>query len=44
MQYKKYETHGCVLKGVIEDLKEQCGDMKDQMGQLMESMKKMDER
>lgn len=44
VQYKKYDTHGCVLKGTIEDLKEQCDEMKDQMERMKDVMKKMDER
>ena len=44
VQWRKYDTHGCVLKGIVEDLKDQCGEMKNQMGQLMEAMKKLDER
>ena len=42
--HKKYDTHGCVLKEAVDDLKEQFGDMKDTMEQLTDMMTKMNER
>lgn len=44
VQSKKYETHGCVLKKVMEDLKGNYEEMKEELEQVKELTKKMDLR